>query len=209
MRKRVVFVTVLFVGVALCLGLLVYRTFFLRTVRVPTSNMMNTILPGDQLFIKKLLSDPKRGQVVLYSYPGDKESYLGRVIGLPRESIQLINSSVLINGKQLDEERVIVGAEGLYAQQLDELSHEGSGPYRVYYGPQNEEPYEQTFGVLEPYTISDKTYFILGDNRDNSNDSRFRGTVPGELIWGTASIIYWSDERGGEVRWNRIGKSVH
>src|SRR6185503_19488925 len=113
MRKKVIILSLIAVGVgASTLGLLIYRIFFIKPVRVPSGSMMNTILPGDQLFIKKLLSNPERGDIVMYRFPSEKDHFLGRVIGLPGEKIQMVKTSVLIDGKQIDEERVTVGAEG-------------------------------------------------------------------------------------------------
>jgi signal peptidase I len=196
-------------------GLLAYRVLFLKLIRVPTGSMMNTILPGDQLTVNRLLREPRRGDVVVYSYPGEEVQFVGRIIGLPGESIQLRATAILINDKQIDEERAFVGVQGPDTQQLSELSREGQGPYRVYYAPPDDhsaEPLEfaeQTFGIKEPFRIPKDSYFILGDNRDNSLDGRYRGPVPQELIWGTVSVVYWSEPvHGGDVRWERVGKSV-
>jgi signal peptidase I len=216
MRKKTVIVcTVAAVIFLSSVGLVAYRIFFLKLIRIPASSMMNTILPGDQLTVNKLLREPRRGEVVLYSYPGDKYHYVGRIIGLPGESIQLRGTAILINDKQIDEERAIVGAEGPMDQQLSELSHEGQGPYRVYYAQRSDdgaealESNEKTFGIKEPFKIPKDAYFILGDNRDNSQDGRYRGAVPREFIWGTVSAVYWSEPaHGGDVRWERVGKSV-
>jgi signal peptidase I len=215
MRKRTIIVCA--VGLVIFLssvGLLAYRVFFLKLIRVPTGSMMNTILPGDQLTVSKLLREPRRGDVVLYSYAG-MESYLGRIIGLPGESIQLRGTAILINDKPIDEERATVAPEGLTDQQLSELSHEGQGPYCVYYAQRSDdgaealESNEKTFGIKEPFRIPKDTYFILGDNRDNSEDGPYRGPVPREWIWGTVSIVYWSEPvHGGDVRWERLGKVV-
>ena len=214
MRKRVVIGGSIAIAFALlCVGLLGYRIFFLKVVRIPTGSMMNTILPGEELLVTKLFGEPHRGDIVMFQYPGDDARYVGRVVGLPGESIQFRDTKILINSTQIDEERVTVGAQTPSAERLAELSVEGSGPYRVYYtqrSPDGEfDISDDTLGGNQPWKIPLNNYFILGDNRDNSYDSRFRVAVPRELIWGKITMIYWSEPvHGGDARWDRVWKRV-
>jgi signal peptidase I len=96
---------------------------------------------------------------------------------------------------------------------LIEVSTEGTGPYRVFYTEYPKDPEAEAqgnFGTNLPYKIPNDSFFVLGDNRDNSEDSRFRGPVPRELIWGEGVIIYYSQAETPDrsIRWERIGKKV-
>lgn len=195
-------------------GLLVFRFFFVKMVRVPTGAMMNTIIPGDHLFVTKSFGQIERGQVVVFQYPRDAEtSFVARVVGLPGETILVRGNTVLINDRPLDEQRVLVKPEDVEMELLEEISTEGTGPYRVYYWKRTDEPEEvlldTEFATIAAYRIPNDHYFMLGDNRDNSMDSRHWGPVPGNLIWGTAQIIYMSaSENSGEVRDERVFKRI-
>jgi len=193
-------------------GALTFRLFFMRAARVPTGAMSNTIIPGDHVFIYKLLGQPNRGDVVTFQRSEGSETFISRIIGLPGETLQVQGKLVYINGRVLDEQRVLAQEIGGGYEPLTEVSSEGSGPYRVYYTrlevDENEPAPE--FGVATPFHIPDNSYFLLGDNRDNSEDSRYHGAVPSELIWGRASVIYYSVKEPSldEVRWERIFKRV-
>lgn len=198
-------IAVLILGV---IAVVAFRLFFVRFSRVPTGAMMNTILPGDQLLSYRLLGGVTRGDVVVFKYPSDEASYVARVIGLPGETIQLKGKLVYINERALDEQRVLVLEDNAHGP-LKELSTEGSGPYRVYYVKQpfaeDETALETSgdIGVETPFRIPNDSYFMLGDNRNNSYDSRYRGAVPRNLIWGKCSLIYIS-----EIQPERIFKKV-
>lgn len=113
-----------------------YYHFFLHLVRVPTGAMANTIIPGDRLVVKKrAFGEITRGNVIIFNYPADSATkYIGRVIGLPNETIELRGKLVYINGGVLAEQRVTIIPH--YGDQLlEEFSTEGSGPYRVFYSP--------------------------------------------------------------------------
>jgi signal peptidase I len=200
-----------------------YYSFFLHLVRVPTAGMANTIIPGDHLVVKKrAFGEINRGDVIVFRYPKDiSVHYVQRVIGLPRETIEIRGRLVYINGQELKEERVTVEPdyELLVADGLKELSTEGSGPYRVYFSSQEDDESvmlpaseDYPFGSKEPFQIHENEYFVMGDNRDNSEDSRFWGPLPRTLVFGKATMIYWSshrDKEGNEgIRWNRIFSKI-
>lgn len=192
------------------------RTFFTRAVRVPTGAMANTIFPGDHLLIHKLFGKPGRGDIVIFQYKKGSDTFVSRIIGLPGEEIQLRGKAVYINGNALDEQRVMVEPTDDPYGPLKEISSEGSGPYRVFYTKHSFDETEAPevpdgdFGTGTPFRIPADNYFILGDNRDNSEDSRYRGPVPLELIWGKPSIIYYSvkEPLQDEVQWDRMFKRV-
>jgi signal peptidase I len=201
-------------------AVIIYSIFFLHFVSVPTAAMQNTILPGDRIAINRAVSEIKRGDIITFKYPGDATvQYIMRVIGLPGESIELRGDKVYIDDNELPEHRFLVEPPPSLpdGKPLKEISSDGDGPYRVYYIREGDESRTdgnlgERFGRGAPYRIPERHYFVLGDNRDNSEDSRFWGTVPRDLITGKALAIYFSVEHrpfaeGGEgdtIRWRRI-----
>ncbi|HEU4837415.1 MAG TPA: signal peptidase I [Pyrinomonadaceae bacterium] len=214
-RRLVVLLLVVLVPVLGTIAALTYRVFFMRLIRVPQGAMMNTILPGDHLIVHRLLGDISRGDIVVFTYPNDEASYVARVVGLPGETIQLKGKLVYINDRVLDEQRVLVASDNDYGP-LEELSTEGTGPYRVYYIKHSSEEGEAPadalgdIGTVTPFQVPADSYFLIGDNRENSYDSRYRGAVPRNLIWGKCSMIYYSvtEPSREEVRWDRVFKKV-
>jgi len=185
--------------------------------------MANTIIPGDHLVVKKrAFGEINRGDIIVFRYPKDTSvKYVFRVVGLPRETIEIRGRSIYINGKELNEQRVTVKPDYYFDEGvLRELSTEGSGPYRVFYfsraeGDESGMPSDLEkgdFGTNGPFQIPDNEYFVMGDNRDNSEDSRFWGTVPRALVFGKPTMIYWSahrDREGNEsIRWNRVFSKI-
>lgn len=201
-------------------ALIAYRLFFIKMVRVPTGAMANTIIPGDHLIVRKLFGQIDRGDIVVFAYPNQPSiKYISRVVGLPGETIEARDNLVYINGNPVPEQRVLVKPDYDFdSGVLEELSTEGSGPYRVFCYPLDRKsqlptaPGQPSFGVKEPFHIPDNQYFVMGDNRDNSFDSRYQGSVPRELIWGRPTVIYWSshaDQSNQEkIKSERIGKRV-
>ena len=219
-RKKLLIIGLALVAIGV-LALLVYRIFFIKMVRVPTGAMANTIIPGDHLIVKKLWGDVSRGDILIFQYPDDPSvQYVARVAGLPGERIQVRGYFVYVNGVPIPEQRVMVAQNDDFIRDfLEELSTEGAGPYRVFYyrrDPANptvaDDPVDARFGVAEEFHIPANQYFLLGDHRDNSLDSRFRGAVPRELLWGKPTMIYWSSfhqpPEEEKISWDRIGKRV-
>ena len=225
MSKKARIIRLLFVLLIVgSVALMIYYWFFLWFARVPTGSMANNIIPGDHVVIRKSFGQIERGSIVLFEFPDSPEvpdtqvpmppkgeRYLCRVVGLPGETIQLRGNILYINDRPLDEVRVIATDTG-GDEPLIEISTEGKGPYRVFYAevkdPESEAP--GIFGTNQPFKIPNDNYFLLGDNRDNSFDSRFRGPVPRELIWGKAWMIYLSEAETPDksIRWERIGKKL-
>lgn len=152
-------------------------TFVVQAFKIPTGSMESNLLIGDHLLVNKFVygsndstrsrilpyKEPKRGDVIVFKYPRNPEiAYVKRVIGLSGEKVEVRGRQVYIDDSPLEEN---------YIQHLD--------PTSIYdhYGP---------------VVVPEGMYFVLGDNRDNSQDSRYWGFVPRDHVIGKAFIIYWS-----------------
>ncbi len=195
--------------VAVILALFV-RTFVVQAFKIPTGSMEPNLLVGDHLLVNKfnfaptlsgaenmvLPIDPiRRGDIIVFKFPEEPErDFIKRVIGLPGETLELRNKKVFINDKPLDE------------------------PYVHFLIPPGEEGAPSDFDVrmtYGPVTVPANQYFMMGDNRDNSQDSRYWGFLPREYVKGKALFVYFSfgDGPGGNpftsIRWNRIFHQIH
>ncbi len=207
-RKRVIAAAVLAV-ILFAVGF--YIVFFIRLVKVPTGSMKNTILPGDRVAVNIVFRQIERGDIVIFKFPMDPSvQFIQRVIGLPGESIRLRDKRVYINGNELSERRVSV--ERVLPDDpspMKELSADGGGSYSVLYNKADPGDLDLSddlipYGIKEPFQIPEGSYFVMGDNRDNSLDSRFWGVVPRDSITGKAFLIYWSeDPLDKKTRWDR------
>jgi signal peptidase I len=176
--------------IAVILALFV-RTWAVQAFKIPTGSMENNLLIGDHLLVNKFIFGPaatgiertllpmrdiRRGDIVVFKYPDEPErDFIKRVIGLPGETLELRNKKVYINGQPLDEP---------YVHFLDTAHNAGevtSFDVRERYGP---------------VKVPDAQYFVMGDNRDNSQDSRYWGFLPRGYIKGRALMIYWSYDSG-------------
>ena len=191
--------------IAVILALFI-RTWVVQAFKIPTGSMENNLLVGDHLLVDKFVFSPaptalerallpvkeiKRGDVIVFKYPLEPErDFIKRVIGLPGETLEMKKKVVYINGQPLKEDYVHflvpVGAGGLEA--MDKRDDYG------------------------PVTVPQGYYFAMGDNRDNSQDSRWWGFLSRDYIKGKALMVYWSYEpENGSVtsfltgtRWNRL-----
>ena len=180
--------------IAVILALFI-RTFVVQAFKIPTGSMENNLLIGDHLLVNKMVFAPtasaieraltpvddiKRGEVLVFKYPEEPDrDFIKRVIGLPGETLEVREKKVYINGKALDE------------------------PYVHFLAPPSTSEYNEitSFDVRErygPVTVPADQYFMMGDNRDNSQDSRYWGFLPRDLVKGRAVVIYWSYESGRE-----------
>ena len=179
--------------IALLIALFI-RTFIVQAFRIPSGSMIPTLLVGDHILVNKLVyrfGDPKRLDVVVFRFPLDRrKDYIKRVIGLPGDRVEIVDKVVYINGKPLKEP---------YVQHTD--------PRIIPRGVQPRDNYG-------PVVVPPGHYFVMGDNRDSSYDSRFWGFVSRKAFIGKALIIYFSWNPHGSnplhwVRWRRIGKLIH
>jgi signal peptidase I len=164
----------------------VKNTFLLQTYRLPSGSMKPTLLAGDYLVADKLIyliRDPVRGELAIFKYPKDeKRDYLKRIVGFPGEEIEIRDRRVYINGVFFKEDYIAKNGASLSTDSL------------------------RNYG---PVTVPENKFFVLGDNRDESLDSRIFGFVDKNKIEGKIRVIYWSwDRKSFRVRWQRIGKIV-
>jgi signal peptidase I len=186
------------------------RTWVVQAFKIPTGSMENNLLIGDHLLVNKFLFGPtlspidrallpvrdiRRGDIVVFKYPEEPQrDFIKRVIGLPGDTLELRSRKVYINGQPLDEPYVhflTAASDASEVTSKDVLEH--YGPVKV--------PADQ--------------YFMMGDNRDNSQDSRYWGYLPRDYVKGKALMIYWSYEGDGigsvftRVRWDRLLHQIH
>ena len=187
----------------------VIRSFIVQAYRIPSGSMLETLQIGDHILVNKMsynvripftdivlfyTGEPKFGDVVVFRYPEDpSKDYIKRLIGLPGDTIELRGKALYRNGKLVSE------------------------PYVHYEHPEiTDRPLIDQFG---PITVPENSYFMLGDNRDNSEDSRYWGFVTKDALLGKAWRIYWSWQAGvpasdlaqgtrGKVRWSRLGTLI-
>lgn len=188
---------------------------------VPTGSMKPTIVEGDRIFVNKLAYDlkvpyttwhiaewdnPERGDIVVFFSPKDGKRMVKRVIGLPGDSIEMRDNQLLINGKEIKyeqfEKNEAPGATPeyyLFQEKLPEKPH-----------PVMLSPYQFSFRSFQPITVPDNHYFMLGDNRDNSADSRYFGFVNRDLIIGQAIAVVMSLDKENyyKPRWKRFFKKL-
>jgi signal peptidase I len=187
------------VGILLVVGVLGgYMLINLRLVQVPTGAMANTIIPGDVLLVTKDVGEIQRGNIVVFKFPQDpKVSYIKRVIGLPGDEVQLKDDQVFVNGQAIPEQRVTVKMDSPALSLVSELKIEPAPAgafYRTYYltresGQDLFSERGAKYAVDEPAHVPADSYFMLGDCRDNSLDSRYWGFVPRANIWGKPIAI--------------------
>jgi len=184
--------------VAVILALFI-RTFAVQAFKIPTGSMKENLLIGDHLLVNKLVYSPSfgpledrimgkrplaRGHVIVFKFPEDPtRDFIKRVIGLPGETVEIRNKQVFIDGKPLAEPYVHFLEP---PRRLDEESGFRGDSIRDNWGPQ---------------VVPDGQLLVLGDNRDNSRDSRFWGFLPKDQVKGRALLVYWSYEaRDDEYR---------
>ena len=185
--------------IAVVLALFI-RTFIVQAFKIPSGSMMNTLLVGDHILVNKFIYgvkipftdgknlipifDPQRRDIVVFKYPEDPaKDFIKRVVGVAGDIIEVKDKELYVNGSlQIENEYAIHQDPRIIPAKYTERDNFG------------------------PVTVPENSLFVMGDNRDNSHDSRFWGFVDLKAVRGKAFIIYWSwnSEEFG-VRWNRIG----
>lgn len=198
------------------------RSFIAEPFRIPSGSMMPTLLIGDFILVNKFtygvripvinkkiidISQPQRGDAVVFRYPKNPSvDYIKRVIGLPGDRISYVNKQLSINGKLIKQDslgryqglgqgKTMTGAE-ILSEDLQTIEHDilinSNAP-----------------NIKGTFIVPKGHYFMMGDNRDNSNDSRYWGTVPEENLVGKAFFIWmnWDWEHKG-INFNRIGTAI-
>ena len=199
MKKSVVREYFEALAIAVVLALFV-RTWVFQAFKIPTGSMEPNLLVGDHLIVNKMVFAPgvtaleravlprrdiQRGDVAVFKYPEDPaRDFIKRVIGLPGDQLELRRKKLYINGKVLDE------------------------PYAHFIAPLSPESDKRTDDLREEYgpvTVPEGQYFMMGDNRDNSQDSRYWGFLPATYVKGKALFIYFSiGSSVGDVQWSRL-----
>ena len=178
------------------------RTFVVQAFKIPSGSMKPTLQIGDHILVNKFsygvkipylntvllpMGDPQRSDIVVFKYPLDpKKDFIKRVIGVPGDVVEIRDKAIYVNRKRLDHD------VGVY-----------SDPNTI---AGNLRPRDN----LGPITVPKGALFVMGDNRDESFDSRFWGFVPLRDVSGKAFIIYWSwDSDDFKVRWGRLAGLLH
>jgi len=177
------------------------RTCVVQPFKIPSGSMENTMLVGDHLFVNKFIygirvpftnlrlpsiREPERGDVLVFKYPQDRsKDFIKRVIGVPGDVVLIRDKQIFVNNKPYIN--------------LHEINKEGN------ILPAGSSPRDNFGPIRVPYN----SYFVMGDNRDNSYDSRFWGFVEKTDVVGLAILKYWSwDSDRWRVRWDRIGRPI-
>ena len=176
---------------------LVIRAFVVQAFTIPSGSMMDTLLIGDYILVNKFLygpeipftdthlpglRDPLRGDVIVFKYPNDEtRDFIKRIVAVGGETVQVRDNRVFVNGTAIEEPYVRPGS----------IPPSASGHCGYLY-------------ACEPTRVPPGSYFVMGDNRDNSQDSRYWGFVKREKIRGKAFMIYWSWD--SDRHWLRFGR---
>lgn len=199
-RKHIVREYAESIVIAIILALII-RTFIVQAFKIPSGSMEDTLAVGDHILVNKFIygtkipftdnrilkiRDPKRGDVIVFEYPEDpSKDFIKRIVGTPGDVVQVRDKKVYINNQPYEN------------------PHEVHKEKEII--PQAQNPRDNTKLI----TVPPDAYFVMGDNRDRSYDSRFWGFVKSEKIKGLAFIKYWSwDKEKFRVRFGSIGKLI-
>ena len=203
------------------LVVLILRSFIIEPFRIPSGSMYPTLEIGDFIAVSKFsygiklpvtqtkvlpISEPERGDVVVFAYPNDPAvDYIKRVIGLPGDEITYVGRTIFVNGQAIQQESI-----GKYLGNDSGAVMDGANVAKETMS--NDHSYEilmdmdKTSRDMNTVVVPDGHYFMMGDNRDHSNDSRFWGFVPEKNLKGKAFGIWMNWDNG--IHWGRIGKGI-
>lgn len=201
---------------------LLLRSFLVEPFRIPSGSMMPTLLIGDFILVNKFtygirlpvidnkvveLGQPERGDVMVFRFPDDPSiPFIKRVIGLPGDRVGYYNKTLYINGNAVPQ-----SSDGTFEGVGAGSSMTGAAVFTEPF-ESNEHRILVQSGRPTPegeMVVPEGHYFVMGDNRDNSRDSRFWGTVPDENLIGKAFLIWMNwDWAAGGIDWSRLGKSI-
>jgi len=157
---------------------LIIRTFVVQAFKIPTGSMRTTLMEGDRILVSKFIyrfTQPKRGDVIVFISPEDKKKdFIKRLVGLPGETIQISNGTILVNNKPVEENSVL---RKQHYYNRGDFGTEG-----------------------QSITIPNDAYYALGDNSASSRDSRYWGFMPKKYLLGKAFLIYWPPNRVGIIK---------
>lgn len=187
--------------IAIILALFI-RAFVVQAFKIPSGSMKNTLLIGDYILVNKFIygvkipfteitvipvKKPQRGDIVVFRFPKDpSKDFIKRVVGIGGDTVEVRNKQVYVNGEP---------------QQDD---------FTIHTDPKIQMGFHKIRDNFGPVEVPDGRLFVMGDNRDESNDSRYWGFVDLGAVRGKAFIIYWSwDKVDFGVRWNRLGDVIH
>ena len=166
------------------------RTWVVQAFKIPSGSMEKNLLIGDHILVNKFIYGPtissleeellpvrkvRRGDIVVFKFPDDpNRDFIKRCMGIPGDTLKIVDEDLFINGRHVDDSK--------FTWYADSQSY----PKELIFHPKR---LRDNFG---PRTVGPASYFCMGDNRDNSNDSRYWGTVPESYLKGRAFMIYWS-----------------
>ena len=200
---------------------LVLRSFIVEPFRIPSNSMMPTLLTGDFILVNKFnygirlpvldtkivdVGLPERGDVVVFRFPGDPSTpFIKRVVGVAGDRIAYYDKVLYVNDKPMVQSPIgryvgvgsgaVMSGASLRLEQLADVEH------HILVQP-------EAHTVQGTAVIPEGNYFVMGDNRDNSRDSRYWGTVSDELLIGKAFRIWMNWDFGHRIDWKRIGKPI-
>lgn len=191
------------------------RSSYLQTFRISTGAQKPTILTGDFIMVDKLWArkqTPERGDIIVFKYPVDPRlDYVKRCVALPGERVEIRAGTVWVNGTEESLELLTQDYDSEEGQHV--LEYLARWPNGRSYRIRHYAGHDRTTENHGPIVVPEDSYFVMGDNRENSSDSRYWGFVPQQNIMGKAGIVYWSWDRQvplsdwiKKVRWSRIGE---